>query len=109
MQMPTTLHGLRFSDRQPVPFVSRFFRGLESRQALDSGGFRLEMTRMGLESHLRVADDIIPTSSSLGGFAMRTDGETLIQALRDDVRRLTLLKPNIDIDVESELLRRRDA
>ncbi|KIJ92199.1 hypothetical protein K443DRAFT_444604 [Laccaria amethystina LaAM-08-1] len=30
--------------------------------------FRLEMTRMGMESHYRLADDI-----SWGGFTMRTD------------------------------------
>jgi len=76
--MPWHARGLRFSDKRPDPFVSRLFMGLESRRASDSDGFRLEVTRMGMESHYRLADEIAPTQifSSLGGFAVRTAWRT---------------------------------
>jgi hypothetical protein len=53
----------------------RLFTELERRQASDLDGVRLEMTWMGMESHHRVADFIIPSeiSSSCSGFAVRTD------------------------------------
>ena len=61
MQMPTVpchTRGLCFSDRQPDPFVSCLFMELGRRWASDSGAFRLDMTRIGMESLHRVADDI---------------------------------------------------
>ena len=66
----------------PDPFVRQFFTGLERRRASDSDGCWLEMARMGMESHHRVADDITPSwiSSSLGGFAKRTDWRSHCEA-----------------------------
>ncbi|KIK01530.1 hypothetical protein K443DRAFT_6819 [Laccaria amethystina LaAM-08-1] len=49
--------------------------GFERQRASDSDGFRWEMTRMAMESHHRVANDITPSQifSSWGGFTMRAD------------------------------------
>ena len=61
---------------------------------------------MGMESHPRVVTILPPLSSLRAGVdsqCQRT-GEALIQARRDDIRNLTLPKPDVDADVESELL-----
>ena len=98
---------MRFSGRWPVPFVGRLSTELEHRRALDSGGFRLEMTQMGMESHHRVVDDIAPSqiSPSLGRFAVRTARRSSDPSTaRRHPTFLTFLKPDVDADVEFELL-----
>jgi len=104
--MPWHTRGLHFSDRKLDPLVSHLFMGLERRRASDSDVFQLEMTRMGMESHYRQADDItsFQISSSWDRFTCERTGEALIRALLDDIRLVTLLKPDLDAEVELEFL-----
>ena len=64
----------------------------------------------GIESHHDVADDIAPLRSLPAGVDLQCErtGEALIQALQDDVRLLTLLKPKLDIEVEMKFLGERE-
>ena len=96
MQTATALYhfrGLLFSDRRPVPFVSSsLFMGLERRQASDSVGFSVGNDAEGMESNHRPLSDLF----ELGWFRSANG----LEALRDDVRLLTLLKPELDVEVE---------
>ena len=62
------------------------------------------MTQIGMESHHRVANDITPLKSFRAWVGPQCEriGETL--ALRNDVRFLTFLKPELDAKVEAKLL-----
>ena len=82
IQTPTALYhfrGLRFSDRRPVPFVTRIFTGLKRRRASDS---LVGKDVDGIESRHRVADATPQISSSRVNPQCERTGEALIQALR---------------------------
>ena len=73
--------------------------GLQCRRASDSDLFWLELTSMGEMM-------LLPLRSLRGGADSQRGrtGEALLQALRDNIRLLTLLKPELDSEIELELL-----